>query len=286
MAKINDLLKGRDIGSTGTSIGTHLMLESLFSYNYELYDKERIFKPIDPSKYDYHVYNIFTIMRNILGSYSTVKDKRTILLSKTFASVLALEIEHMTNCYIHSGTKLKPLLFYPDYKKIYKEYNKNKEIQDTVPRSMQFMMDTYLGSLSKVTTIASVNKKGTYRLPKIEGTGLITTHIPCDLFNNNNNLYLLESHTGALKSSSEYNSKYHSLGKQSMAHLPWHEELLYMFGDHLFVTPLPIIIRRKLYDLSIRSHWNVKTTRSKVRGDIMRDTELYSYMAVFGRMYA
>ena len=284
MAKLNDLLKGRDIGSTGTSIGTHLMLESLFSYNYELYDKERIFKPIDPSKYDYHVYNIFTIIRNILGSYSTVKDKREVLLDKSFASILALEIEHMTNCYMHSGTKLKPYLFYPDYKKIYKEYNKNKEVQDTVPKTMQFLMDSYLNDLSKKTIIASVNKKGTYKLPKIEGTGLLTTHIPCDLFNHND-YYLLESHTGVLKSVSEYNSKYHSLGKQSMSHLPWHEELLYMFGDHLFITPLHITVRRRLYDLSIKNHWNVKTTRSKIRADIMRDTSLYTYMAVFGRMY-
>lgn len=284
MAKIDDLLKGRDIGSTGTSIGTHLMLESLFSYNYELYDKERIFKPIDPSKYDYHVYNIFTIIRNILGSYPDVKDKREVLLSKKFASILALEIEHMTNCYIHSGTKLKPLLFYPDYKKIYKEYNKNKEVTDTVPKTMHLLVEGYLNALSKTTTIASVNKKGTYKLPKIEGTGLITTHIPCDLFNNNN-IFLLESHTGVLKSSTEYNSKYHSIGKQPLSHLPWHEELLYMLGDHLFITPLHLTIRRKLYEVSIKNHWNVKTSRSKVRGDIMRDSELYAYMAVFGRMY-
>jgi hypothetical protein len=206
------------------------------------------------------------------------------LISKTFASILALEIQHITNCYLNSGTKLKPLLFYPEYKKIYKEYNKNKEAQDTAPKNMHILVENYLNNLSKTTKIATINKKGTYKLPILEGIGLITTHVPCDLFTGNN-IYLLESHTGILKSSSEYNSKYHSIGKNNLNHLPWHEELLYMLGDHLFIAPLHLTIRRKLYDLSIKNYWNVKTTRSKVRADIMRDSELYAYMAVFNRMY-
>lgn len=281
----NNLLRGRDLGSTGTSIGTHLMLESLFSYNYELYDKERIFKTIDPSKYDYHIYNIFTIVRNILTSYPEIKNKQEILLNKDFGSVLAMEMENLTSVYMHSGTKLKPLLFYPDYKKVYKEYNKGKIINDTVPKQLQSMMDIYLTSLRKSTNIGTINKPGTYKLPKIEGNCLFTTHIACDLFNPNK-YSLLESHTGILKSVSEYNSKYHSIGKNSLSHLPWCEELLYMLGDHIFITPLNLILRRKLYEISIKNNWTVKTSVSKVRANIMRDTELYTHMAGFTKMYS
>ena len=284
MAISNDFLRGRDLGSTGTSIGTHLMLEALFSYNYELYDKDRVFAVIDPSKYDYHIYNIFTIIRNILTSYPEVKNKKEILYHKGFTSVFMTEMQHITNVYIHSGTKLTPILFYPDYKKVYKGYNKDKVINDTVPKQLQSMIDIYLSNLTKNTKIGAINKSGTYKLPKIEGNCLFTTHIACDLFNPNK-YSLLESHTGVLKSSSEYNSKYHSIGKLDLSHLPWHEELLYMLGDHNFITPLSLPMRRRVYEISIKNNWTVKTTRSKVRADIMRDTELYTHMATFTRLY-
>lgn len=285
MAANNNLLRDRDIGSTGTSIGTHLALEVLFSYNYELYDKERIFKPVDPTKFRFHIWNIFTIMRNILTSYPNIKDKKKIISHQGFASLLMNEIVNINRAYEHSGTKLKPLLFYPDYSKVYLAYNKNKEVQDTKPKEMQILIDNALKAISKRTPIVAINKEHTYTFPKdLKGPNLFTTHLACDLFNKGE-YFLLESHTGALKSPSEYNTKYHSIGKLSLDHIPWMEELLFILGDHNFISPLPLVMRRRLYELSLKANWTVKSSLSKIRGTIMQDTELYYQMNQLKKCY-
>ena len=62
------MIDERVIGSTGISIGTHLMLESLFTKDIDHFDKERVIpNELDINKYSYHIYNVITIARNIIN---------------------------------------------------------------------------------------------------------------------------------------------------------------------------------------------------------------------------
>ena len=65
---MNNILDSRIVGSTNISIGTHLALETLFSEDIGIYDNQRDFTKDNPDEYKYHIYNLYTIIRNILNS--------------------------------------------------------------------------------------------------------------------------------------------------------------------------------------------------------------------------
>lgn len=276
-----ETIKNRTLGSSGLSIGTHLTIESLFYNKFELYDKDRDFNKINIKDYDYHVFNLFTIVRNILNSYLE-KDKRKLITNKKFNNVLIEEITLLNNAFY--GSNCNPLLFYPKYDRVYKNYGLNKPKLENEPFILHLLIENYLSKVEKDIGIVSCNRAGSYKLPNLKGKGLITTHIPADLFNKGN-FSLLESHTGKLKTKSSYNSKYHNIGKADLKHLPWMEELLYILGDKVFIASMPIGIRKELYDISIKYNWTIKSEKNKILGNLLRYPEIYSMFKDFKPCY-
>lgn len=289
---MNKMFTTRTVGETGISIGTHLMLESLFHKNMlELYDKDREFEKLDPSKFDYHVYNIFTIIRNIVNSVTETRVVEDILQHKDFITVLKIELKLLSDMY--KSIRCKPRLFYPDYDKIYKKYNMGKETAITKVYTEHMMFKSILDKLEREEKIVSINNNKGYTFPpfpKEQGQKdnpriIITTNIPVDLFNLNSKIELLESHTGKLKSVSEFNSKYHPIGQQDLSHLPWVEEILYILGDKTIVLPMKLNIRRELLQLSKDFNWTVKTTREKVLSNLKTHKDFSIILKSFSKLY-
>lgn len=281
---MKSLLSERTTGSSGISIGTHLALETVFSDRLDLYEKEREFKKVDINGYKYHIFNLYTVVRNLINS-CVHKHKDEVLLDKDFISALSMEIKLINSLY--DGTKCEPLLFYPDYSTIYKRYNVNKITADTSMFKEHMLIRGVLHKYDKI--IKSLNNGKGYKITKINNLKpsdkiLITTNIACDLFNNFN-LELLESHTGKVKNKYEFNSKYHKIGNQDLSSLPFMEDLLYILGDRCIVTPFGIKIRRLLLDIASSNNWTVRTTRDTVRNGLNKEKELRTLISNFIHCY-
>lgn len=274
---MKNLLEDRQLGPSGLVIGTHLALETFFYKDLDLYDKDRDFVKGDINKYSYHVYNVFTIARNILNA-CLYKNKEEIIMDPSFPKVMKFEVTQLSEYY--KGTNCTPLLFYPDYKPIYSGYNVGKETADTANYREHMLIK---GVLSKMNIKACNNNKG-YVIPKLKGEILLTTNIPVDLFNPHN-ITLLESHTGKLKTRSEWNSKYHPVGKADLTNLPYVEELLYILGDKIIVTPCDIKTRKELVAIATKHKWNPRTTRMQVISDLNRYNMFRVLIKKFKRMY-
>lgn len=273
----------RTLGASGLSIGTHLALETIFKDYLIIYDEKREFETEDVSKYKYHVWNLYTIIRNIINSCN-IKDYKIVLEDKNFLSILQDEITILSGQY--ESTDCKPLLFYPDYKEIYKNYNAGKEVHTTVIYQEHLDIRDKLNKLEK--KLGSINEGKDYKLPKLEVKTtdkiLITTNLPVDLFNHYP-LTLLESHTGKIKHKEDFNSKYHVLGKQDISMLPYVEEILYLMGDRNIVATTSLKIRRTLLERAITGNWTVRTTREKVLDDLKKDPEVSALLSNFKRCY-
>ena len=256
----------RTIGSSGTSIGTHLMLESLFGDTLTLYDKEREFKKVNPNLYSVHVYNLYTVVRNILHSVTDIQNRTKLLTNKSFVKLLKLELSNIAKLY--KKTTCRPALFYPDYTNVYKGYNLGKDTAITKVYEEHLNIKSILNKVSNSDTIESINSGKGYKLPTLEGKILLTTNIAVDLFNHNRNIDLIESNTGVVKSKYSFNSKYHTVGKNDLSNLPFIEEIYYILGDKTIVIPTKLSTRRELLELAIKKNWTPMTTRDKVLNDI------------------
>lgn len=281
---MGSLLDERITGSSGISIGTHLALETIFSDKIDIYDKDREFEKVNINNFKYHVFNLYTIVRNLLNS-CLHKQKDEILMDKKFISVLSMEIELINSLY--DNTKCDPILFYPDYSIIYKRYNVGKETAITQTYKEHVTIRNTLHKHEKL--ISSVNNGKGYRLINLKNLKpndkiLITTNIACDLFNKFN-LELLESHTGKIKKKYEFNTKYHTLGAQDLTFLPFVEELMYILGDKCIITPLNVKMRRLLFDIASNNKWTVRTTSEKVRYELRKEKEIWDIISQFSHCY-
>lgn len=253
--------ESRTLGATGLSIGTHLMLESLFDI--EPYDASREFKKVKISKYKHHVYNIFTIIRNIAGSYVSPPDLTQLLASPVFPKMLNDELRAIARLY--SGCECKPVIFYPDYSKLIKNYNWAKKDIETIPFKQHVAVTNFLLDYDKTHKIDKINKKGGYYIPK-EYAGkdsLLTTHIYLDLFNTGD-FSLIQSHTGALRTRIEFGKCYRQFGQHSFANSPWCEALYFLLGDHVFVKTCAIKVKTKIIELFTKYHVNAKSKPREV----------------------
>ena len=269
----------RVTGSTGLSIGTHLMLESLFDV--EVYDAARAFKKIDVNKYERHVYNIYTIIRNILGSRD-MSTATEYLATPEFVTILQEELQIIAQMY--NGTKCKPEIFYPNYDKLIKEYNRNKEDIETVTYKLHIAIRDFLADYNKKHKIDCINNKDSFKLKGLNKKTLLTTHIGLDLFNSGD-FFLLESHTGALKSRVEFSTKYRKFGENDMSFAPWTECIYFVLGDHVFVKGAPVKYKRKLLNILKERKVNVKSKLHEVNYMVRTDTLVGQILYMFTDQY-
>lgn len=274
----------RRISSFPVSIGTGLMLESLFKTSVERADDTRkIPNEINPNNYAYYIMHVGTLIRNILSSVD-YKDKLELVGSKNFVNCVIDEINVIASLF--STTKCKFYIFMPDYEYVLKHMNKNKFDVITPPAPYLHYKDgTNIFVKNKVSfdvPMVSTN----YRLPKLEGKGLITTSAPVDLLNTNCNLTLLESHTGVIKEKWQWSNKLHKIGDRALTVFPFIEEIVYILGDNFIVQDSKLPLRVKLHELAVNKSWTARTTRDKVKFDISNSIpELSEILKSYTKIY-
>ena len=279
--KQNELFKEKETSSFPVAIGTGLALESMFDPVIDPYDPDReIPNKIELKDYKYHIWNIYTIIRNLLHSVDE-KDKISLITDKNFTKELNQEIDTLINLY--NNTDLTVVIFIPDYDKVMDSFNKHKVSEFTKPMVELLAVRDYLKNYTPDGLINTIT--GGFNIPRMEGNILLTTHLTVDLLNQHNKITLLESNTGKVKSKYEWYTKYHPIGKRDLDTIPMVEEVLYILGDHNMVIPAPLTTRLELYQVAIDRRWTSKTTREKIVADLRSVGSLYPYVEKHKRMY-
>lgn len=276
--ELSSILTDRTTTSFGVSIGTGLLLESLFTPTTERYDPDRVIPPkVDPFKYSYYCINIYTLIRNLLGSIKT-----TVTLDQVDPRVLVeLVIDEILTEFnvlksLTAAAELKEdwlVIYIPNYIKLIQQFNVNKDtglkqIQNAI--ALFNLYQPYLDKLPKPGIIKLTNNK----LPSIYNNSLITTHYTLDLLNSNY-LTLIESHTGILKDNHTWYTKYHPVGKEDLSRLPMSDIVLYILGDHTLVRGLGITVKKELLRVAEDKNWTYRTTRDKIVSNL-KDNEILS----------
>ena len=277
----NEIFKEKETSSFPVAIGTGLALESMFDPVIDPYDPDReIPNKVELKDYKYHIWNIYTIIRNLLHSVAE-KDKISLITDKNFTKELNQEIDTLVNLY--NNTDLTVVIFIPDYDKVMDSFNKHKVSEFTKPMVELLAVRDYLKNYTPDGLINTIT--GGFNIPRMEGNILLTTHLTVDLLNQHNKITLLESNTGKLKSKYEWYTKYHPIGKRDLDTIPMVEEVLYILGDHNMVIPAPLTTRLELYQVAIDRRWTSKTTREKIVADLRSVGSLYPYVEKHKRMY-
>jgi hypothetical protein len=275
----------RTTTSFGLSIGTGLLLESALEPTESRYDDKRdIPVRINLNDYKKHYFNIFTIARNIVSAISDKRVKDGLMNNSKLMETVIEEINLIAMLY--QDVSCTPVLFVPDYSKLYKDMNIGKE---ATLSSKDYLLQQYILSSIKNKTydVHTEVLHGTYKLKPDSGAVLITTHIPVDLLNVNKipNLKLLESHTGKLKDKHNWYGKYHPIGKNPLNVFPFLEELVYILGDKNISQPMKLSIRRLLYTYAVERKWSTFTSKLVVMQDIKRNPDLNEIVKKYKRLY-
>jgi hypothetical protein len=274
------------IGGFGCSIGTDIMLESLFTPTGSRIDKDRkVPNDIRIDNFEKHYFNIYTIARNCLHAHTDNATRSAIVNDSTLMDIVINEINIIASLY--SDTKCKPVLFAPG--KAYDVVMKKMNIENHTMNNKLLVLMNYVNHFikSKKYDIAMDVVANTYKLPPSSKNTLITTHISVDLLNINKviNLALLESHTGKYKDKKLFYTKYHKLGTNTLTIFPYIEELVYILGERTIVLPKKLKLRRKLYNLAIEKKWTQYTGRIKILADMNKDDELKEFINGYKRLY-
>lgn len=248
-ANSKKIIANRTKSGFPVSIGTGLALETIFDPVEEVYDPNReVPERIDRTKYDIYLFNISTLVRNIINSINTndvVRVRKDDYLETTLEEIEWLkgyfELNQLNiHFYTHS---------YVYVKKTYSE--ERLRIVSTPKQALRDSIVSYV--LSKVDRelpfIHHFDKNIDLKAKK--SNVLIFTHIPFDLLSYRYflNMDLLESHTGVVKDRSKFNTKYYPLPNEDMSFLPFFEYLLAdVFGDHVMFRPNKLEIRKKVYN--------------------------------------
>lgn len=276
--ELSSIIADRTTTSFGVSIGTGLLLESLFTPTTERYDPDRVIPPhVDPFKYHHYCINVYTLMRNLLNSLKvtvTLGEVDTKVLAELVVEEILTEIRILQS--LASSVELPEdwlVVYIPTYVKLVQQFNVNKDIKLKQIQNMLSMFQLYSPYLDRIS-LSNVMKLNSNKLPSIYHNSLITTHYTLDLLNSNY-LTLLESHTGILKDNHTWYSKYHPVGKEDLSRLPISDIVLYILGDHTLVRGLGITVKKELLRVAEDKSWTYRTTRDKIVSNL-KDNEVLS----------
>ena len=270
---LDKILTNRTTTSFGVSIGTGLMLESVFQPTHERYDTERVIPTrVDLKNYDGWLINGYTLLRNIVTACKEPIEVDT-LTSKNIERIMEeIETEWAIIQSLLLSNNLDEnfiMLFVPKYEKLIKRFNIAKDTSvkyitnnETIHKLFRQPLMSTSEQIAKLTTVED-KVVASYAGFKY----LLTSHYTLDLLQSNK-WTLLESHTGVLKDSHLWYTKYHAYGTNDLSHLPMVDILLFMLGDDQLVVGMPRKIKSELYKISIEKKWTFRTTRDKIKSDL------------------
>ena len=263
------LLYNRAIGeSLPVSIGTSLIVDG---------------PKADPSRWNQVVLiNLLTLSRNIIQSVPAASQFD--LRCDDVTEVVLTEMDILRQSLNTYSPGVQVEFYLPDYKLIYLDFPMAKpRLFNT--KNKQFVQQMMLDVRAKLKElIEEENKKRDerkqeplpirimrgWKLDKDKRKTTILTSFPTDLLSQYQfpALTLLESHTGAVKSRREWNTKLNWHKKEDIVNMPFMKFTLQVFGDDVFFIQQNLKVKQWVVDMSKRDRWTPITTESTIRGSI------------------
>lgn len=250
---MNPILTNRAMSGFPVSIGTGLSLETIFTPIQAVYDDTREIKNLsDVSSYSIYVFNVSTLLRNLL---STISFKDLVSISnKDILDTLLDEIEFL-NQFLHSNNTTAKFYInnYQFVKNTYKDTDKLRKSSTDQQLYIDNIYSYCLDKIKKEDDVSLFSKD--LKFDKTD-SALVLTHVPFDLLSYNNffKLDLLESHTGLIKTRKDWNTKYYPIPDKDMSFLPFMEYLLATFGDSVMFKPEPLKKRLEVYEAMVKKN--------------------------------
>lgn len=266
----------------GVSIGTGMALEAIFEVEDRYDDSREIPDKVDINDYDLHIYNLHTIVRNVVNAMERPNEGYR---EEDLMSYVVRDINRINEYY--KDSICKPVLSIIDYSSRIKSFNKTKEIKMT----KGYLNLSHLNSLIQIEDIreqidmSTVKDKGfDFGSSKI----LMTTSFLFD-FDIYGKVDLLESHTGKLIKPHKLNKKYKTIAKPAepgkrrvigakvdLSHLPYNKLIHMVLGDSTYVLPADLKDRKLL--ISLAEKWTPRTTDGVIRETFIKNKELRKFI--------
>jgi hypothetical protein len=254
----------RTVSSFDVSIATGLSLESLFDPTAKRYDVERTPPTrVDIGRYDSFGFNLLTLARNIVRSYSTAD---TLQLDRRLVdALLTYEVGRIRELFAPYNTKV--FFYYPQYTTVHK--TKNILIQIRKSNTSKQLLEHDL-THDSVKQYYKENKNEVVfcdELPTSNTRTMIFSSYLLDMVNYDRfrELSLLESTTGVVRDRSTMYQRYYN-GK-NIYPLPFTRGLLMVFGDHGMFRPADAKVRATIIETATKMKWTPFTTKEKVKHD-------------------
>jgi len=255
-----EILTNRTVGQFPLSIATSLAIESLIGIHPDA--------PSDSPPIQHHDalwVNMRTLIRNLLGSIPT--DQRKHLTEQTVAEYIVNEMRAIEAVCVEHGDGRFDVAYYKcSYSDLTYTYNKAILKVPTTPgqkashifeeQVLKVIDAEYQGHIPYLTL--------TRKFPDVHVKALMLSHYPVDLLQRYKfeSLSLLESHTGAVKPPSLWNTKLHN-GKE-LERIPFDRMTVQLFGDGVTFTPMNLKVRQKMIELAEKNKWTPMTTKDFV----------------------
>lgn len=259
MADAYSILADRVVDKLPLSVGTSLAIEALK----------------DNDTYDTLWINSATLFRNIYEAVD--RDRRNLLTPAAIATTIEEEISFIRR---YLGDKIDGVrLYHLGYRDLAKRYphailfTPKSDIQIQYDQVMNDSLEVLLGRDDGQTI---EQDKGS-ELRGETTKSLIITHYPTDLLSRTkfNQLRLLESHTGAIKTRSQWFTKLTD-GKD-LKIIPFNYFTIQIFGDgKKHFNRYPVKVRQAIIEIAKQYKWTPLTTMDKIRYGINRMPDQYA----------
>ena len=263
-----ELLATRERGQIPVSIGTSLALEGAAGILEEA--------PVNPAPIITHAprqcwVHLKTLFRNLYGAFE--KFEKSQLMPDDYLTALEEEVGIIDTAVSKMSQRMTSAVFYSStYKSLEKKFPHAKIKRPKTPLQIEY------DHLETVVVNELIKRMGAKSIPQfdvdIKGSypkSFILTHAPVDLLSQYrfDDLKLLESHTGRIKSRSQWNTKL--TGGDEKTALPFNRFTLQLFGDnsqHFYA--MSALVRRVILDIAKTNRWTSMTTKEKILNDVKK----------------
>jgi hypothetical protein len=253
------IVSDRVVGQFPISIATSLALEGAIGIYPEKETGINLLK-------DYREIwvNVKTIFRNLYNAC----DRASVLNTpvEDFVEGMNTDMEHFANVIRDQTQSMTHVVFYIcDYANMTLHYpyahirgdttDLQKAYTEAMKKVLQGVLDQQYFEIKLYSH--SITDSSSQKL-------LLLTHFPLDLFAKGlTNKELLESHTGIIKPSHQWYTKY--LNGKELPNIPFRKDLMQVFGDQEHFRPMSIGIRKQLLQIAEQYNWSQVTTTTKIK---------------------
>lgn len=245
------------------SISTALAIESFVGQNID--------SPTDDpqcNKTDVLLINVRTLTRNLQGCVdpevkNDLPNNEVLEAIQNEMSVIDGTIEEFTK------GAVKVIYYIPSYGSYYTGKLKEGILKELKTPNQIFQNSLELavcdGLKKNKETLTSNIIETNSNLPKMDVRATLITHYPVDLLARYNftELHLLESHTGAIKNPSMWNTKLQN--GRDIPNIPFDRATLQVFGDGVMYRPMNMKIRKAFIEMAEKHQWSAATTEALVK---------------------